>query len=231
MENKIKEIIKEYETVIKNVDENARNTHDREYGGVLRSAKGKFQERITEEIIKLAWHSIGGKDERLKIDSKKFRIPIMNDYINDLQDKEIKEHISKNEDDYSYKLSVDKHVFIDGIFVLGIECKSYTENAMLKRILVDFKLLKTIFPDLKCYLFQLESQLGGDFANLPEKTFGSSATHTLLSYFKDIDLNVFTFLEGERLVRRPIHKYFKRLSETQVKKAVEIITCELRNFV
>lgn len=180
----IKEIIKEYETVIKIVDTNARNTDGRAYGGVIRSVKGKLQE-----------------------------------------------HILKNMDDYCYKLSVDKQVFIDGEFVLGVECKSYTENAMLKRILVDFRLLKTKFPYLKCYLFQLESQLGGDFSDLPEKMFGSGATHTLLSYFKDIDLKVFTLLKGERLVDKPIHKNFKPLSETQVKKAVEIIICELRNFV
>ena len=84
----------------------------------------------------------------------------MNDYINELPDQEIREHILNNVDDYCYKLSVDKQVFIDEEFVLGIECKSYTENAMLKRVLVDFKLLKTRFSRLKCYLFQLESQLG-----------------------------------------------------------------------
>ena len=86
-----------------------------------------------------------GKHERLEINSKKFSIPIMNDYINELPDQEIREHILNNVDDYCYKLSVDKQVFIDEEFVLGIECKSYTENAMLKRVLVDFKLLKTRF--------------------------------------------------------------------------------------
>ena len=33
---------------------------------------------------------------------------------------------------------------------------------MIKRILIDFHLLKTIFPNISCYLFQLESQLGGE---------------------------------------------------------------------
>ncbi len=36
--------------------------------------------------------------------------------------------------DYYYSLSVDKQVYVDGNFIIGVECKSYTENAMLKRI-------------------------------------------------------------------------------------------------
>ena len=61
--SKIKELVKEYTTVVKVVDIDAHNNNERAYGGVVRSVKGKF--------------------------------------------------------------------------VLGIECKAYTENAMLKRILVD----------------------------------------------------------------------------------------------
>lgn len=137
---KIEELVKEYTTVVKVVDRDAHNNNDRAYGGVVRSVKGKLQEYITEEVIKLAWQSIGGDDERLEINSKKFKIPIMKDYISELKDEEIKRYILSNIDDYYYKLSVDKQVFIDGKFVLGIECKAYTENAMLKRILVDFKL-------------------------------------------------------------------------------------------
>ena len=114
------------------MDKNALNTQDRTYGGVIRSVKGKLQEHITEKVIELAWQSVGGKHERLEINSKKFSIPIMNDYINELPDQEIREHILNNVDDYCYKLSVDKQVFIDEEFVLGIECKSYTEKRNVK---------------------------------------------------------------------------------------------------
>jgi len=228
--NKIEELVKEYTTVVKLVDRDAHNNNDRAYGGVVRSIKGKLQEYLTQEVIKLAWQSIGGDDNRLEINSKKFKIPILKDYFSILKDEEIKRYIMSNIDNYYYKLSVDKQVFIDGKFVLGIECKAYTENAMLKRILVDFKLLKTQFPYLKCYLFQLESQLGGDYSELNKKTFGSHSTHTLLSYFKEVDLKIFTFLKGERLVDKPIHKYFKPLDPYQIEKAVEIIANELRGF-
>ena len=228
---RIEELVKEYTTVVKVVDKDANENDDRAYGGIVRSVKGKLQEYITEEVVKLAWQSIGGEDNRLKINSKKIKIPILKDYITKLKDEEIKKYILANIDDYYYKLSVDKQVFIDGNFVLGIECKAYTENAMLKRILVDFKLLKTKFPKLKCYLFQLESQLGGDYSELNEKTFGSPSTHTLLSYFKEVDLKIFTFLKGERLIDKPIHKHFKPLYPARVEKAIKIISEELKSYV
>lgn len=110
--------------------------------------------------------------------------------------------------------------------VMGIECKAYTENAMLKRILVDFTLLKTMVPECNCVLLQLESQLTGDYSS-PNKTiiYGSHSTHTLLSYF-DIDLNILTLLEGERKVDKPIHKsnYFKILDKSILEKQINILS-------
>lgn len=109
--------------------------------------------------------------------------------------------------------------------------KAYTENAMLKRILVDFYLLKTLFPDIDCFLFQLESQLGGDYSTLQEPTYGSPATHTLCSYFAQVDLKIFTFLESERLVDKPIHKHFKPLLPLQIHRAIHLISRSLEKFV
>lgn len=59
----------------------------------------------------------------------------------------------------------DVQMFIEERFALVMECKAYTENAMLKRILVDFTLLKNVYPDLSFVLLQLESQLGGDYSS------------------------------------------------------------------
>jgi hypothetical protein len=95
---------------------------------------------------------------------------------------------------------------VDDQFKLAVECKAYTENAMLKRILVDFTLLKQVYPNLKFILLQLESQLGGDYSSGKIIKYGSPSTHTLLSYF-DIDLNIITLLEGERKVDQPIHSH------------------------
>lgn len=114
----------------------------------------------------------------------------------------MKDYIKAHKKDYYYGLSVDKHIFIDSKFVMGIECKAYTENAMIKRILVDFHLLKTVFPKISCYLFQLESQLGG-----------------------------VTLLKGGRDINRPIHKYIKKLERKEVEKATKIIEEDLRKYL
>ena len=122
-------------------------------------------------------------------------------------------------------------MYIDKKFVIGIECKAYTENAMLKRILVDFHLLKTKYPNLSCYLFQLESQLGGDYSELNRKTFGSHPTHTLMSYFDDVELKIITFLKGERKINRPIHKFFKPLEKKQIVYAIKLLAGDLSRFL
>ena len=83
---------------------------------------------------------------------------------------------------YQYGAQVDVHVFVDQEFVLGIECKAYAENAMLKRIMVDFSMLKSLYPRLGCCLVQLESQLGGDYSKpLVRRHMGSPSSHTLMS--------------------------------------------------
>jgi hypothetical protein len=230
---KIDELITTYNSVVKVVDKNANEDEDRAYGGIVRSVKGKLQEHITEEIINIAWESIGGQNERLLIDSKKQKIPIKKDYIMHIDDNEVKQYILSNISDYFYGLSVDKQVCIDEKLVIGIECKAYTENAMIKRILIDFSLLKTIFPNISCYLFQLESQLGGDYCNLKKIIFGSKSTHTLMSYFPMVKLNIFTFLKGERKIDEPIHKerYFKPLEKIQIKKAISLLANDLKKFL
>ena len=103
---------------------------------------------------------------------------------------------------------------------------------MIKRILVDFHLLKTILPKITCYLFQLESQLGGDYSKLNKITYGSFSTHTLMSYFQNVELNIFTFLEGERKIDSPIHKqeYFKPLKKDKIKEAIILLSNDLKTI-
>ena len=95
---------------------------------------------------------------------------------------------------------------------------------MLKRILLDFRLLKSLHPNLVCCLLQLESQLGGGyFEPLADPQVGSPSTHTLMSYFPEVDLNIITLLEGERKIDRPIHRteYFKELDPEILEHAIE----------
>lgn len=50
----VKDIIQDYNSVVKVIDKNASKQNNRAYGGIIRSVKGKLQEHITEEIIKIA---------------------------------------------------------------------------------------------------------------------------------------------------------------------------------
>lgn len=229
IENAVKEIVDMYNSVNHGVDKRAKNNLERAYGGVIRASKGKLVEAIADLIIESAWESLGGRPRDLIIDSKKIEIPTQEEYLNKLPSEELREYCNKK----NYKLSVDRHVFIKRKFVLGMECKSYTENAMLKRILVDFHLLETIFPNITCYLLQLESQLGGDYSECKENPLGSQSTHTLLSYFPDVSLNIITLVQGERKVDKPIHKpeFFKPIEEKQIEKAIRLVRKDLQRFI
>ncbi len=230
IEKRLQEIIQVYDAVVTKVDNVARASEDRAYGGVIRSTKGKLQEHITESLAKIAWQAVGGSLDALEINSRKIPIPIQETYINKIKNQKVENYIRENIADYVYKLSVDKHIFINGKFVIGIECKSYAENAMIKRILVDFELLKRQYPDLSCYLFQLESQLGGDYHTLGKPTYGSQPTHTIQSYFS-CNLKIVTLLEGERKIDRPIHKYFKPIKIEVLRDVVAVLAEDMRRFL
>lgn len=188
-------------------------------------------EELCKELVKIAWNELGRKEDDLSFPSQKVPIPLKKDYIAKIKSPKIKQWIEDNYKDFVFNAQVDIHVFIKNEFALGVECKAYTENAMLKRILVDFTLLKTIYPKLQCGLLQLESQLTGDYSKINQKfIFGSHSTHTLMSYF-DVDLNIMTLLEGERKVDEPIHKaeFFKSLESKVLVKTVEKIKDLLKN--
>ncbi len=226
---RLKDLIETYDRVMRVMEHDAAKAvkeDSRAYGGFVRAAKGKMQEYITEELIRITWGvELGKQSGKLTINSEKIRIPIQMEYVKQIKDKAVRDYILGNIRRYYYGLSVDKHVFVNGQLVLGIECKAYTENAMIKRILVDFHLLKTKAPEMLCYLFQLESQLGGDYSEVVKKPKGSAPTHTLMSYFNDVDLRVVTLLAGERKVDRPINKlqFFKPLPLDRLETAVEVL--------
>lgn len=218
-----KKIIDFYTNIVSCVDKDAKNS-DRAYGGYIRELKGKMVEIIADHLIYNAWKNIGGDFKRICINSNKIKIKINKDYVENIKDKEIKKFILENIDNYYYSLSVDRHIYIDNKFVLGIECKAFTENAMIKRILIDFYLLKTEFKNLECCLLQLESQLTGDYSQIYNKTiYGSRPTHTIMSYFKNVELNIITLLNGERKVDKPIHslKFFKKLELKSLKNTIK----------
>ena len=234
----LKGIVDTYEEVIKVMDYDAKRALQedrRAYGGFVRAAKGKIQEYITEQLILSAWRDeLSQSIEKITINSDKIRIPIKKQYIDILKEKKVQDYILKHIEKYFYGLSVDKHIFVNGKLILGIECKAYTENAMIKRILVDFYLLKTKFPDLKCYLFQLESQLGGNYSKLiDEPPYGSYPTHSIMSYFDNVELKIVTLLKGERKVDAPINKpeHFKPLEIDNLCVALNSLLVDLQGAI
>lgn len=231
--DEIQQIIDTYNKLVRNIETTATNSRDgRAYGGIVRAGKGKLVESIPKTIVQIAWKRLKQDPNRLKIISRRIEIPIQKEYIEKLEDEEVKEYIKRNIQDYHYSYKPDILIAIDDKIVLAIECKAYTENAMLKRILVDATLLKTLYPNMQSVLFQLESQLGGDFSDLEDIIFGSTSTHTLLSYF-DIGLRIITLLKGEREVDRPIHKpkFFKPLTRESLEKAIAIILKILKDYI
>ena len=168
----------------------------------------------------------------MSFSNKRIDIPLRKEYLGKIESNEVKQWINENYSDFVFKAQVDNHTMIDDKFVLGIECKAYTENAMLKRILVDFTLLKSVYKDLKCALLQFESQLTGDYSEIDKPVIlGSHSSHTLMSHF-DIDLHIMTLIKGERKVDEPIHKveYFKPVTVDAAIKCIEQIKLLLAEF-
>ncbi|MDR1544501.1 MAG: hypothetical protein LBS50_08890 [Prevotellaceae bacterium] len=154
---------------------------DRAYGGIVRAAKGKLLEEFCKELVKMAWNELGGTAEDLSFPTQRVPISLKREYLEKIKSTEVKNWIINNYKDFIFHAQVDVHVFIQSEFALGIECKSYTENAMLKRILVDFTLLKTVYPNMNCALLQFESQLTGDYSQINKQIIlGSHSTHILM---------------------------------------------------
>lgn len=229
----VDEIVKAYEILVKGIEADANDDEDRAYGGIIRAGKGKLVESIAKRMVEIAWENLKGKPDRLSLEKQTYKIPIQKSYIDKLKYKEVREYILKNIKDYYYGLRTDVHVLVDDKLVMGIECKAYAENAMLKRIMVDFTLLKSVVPNMCCVLLQLESQLTGDYSEPKKKIiYGSHSSHTIMSYF-DVDLNIITLLEGERKVDKPIHKsdHYKELKKDVLELGIKSMSELLRKYL
>ena len=112
-------------------------------------------------------------------------------------DEYVKLHIQRNKGKYICKVELDRAIEIDGKLVIGIECKSYIENAMLKRTLKDFELIeKLLYPQLIFCVFQFENGLGGDYGEVSKQVqLGSESTHTLLFHTPTVRLEIITLLD------------------------------------
>lgn len=232
IEMQLNTLIAAYNKLVKGIDDVAVASSDRAYGGIIRAGKGELVENIAAKLVEIAWTDVLNQQlSRLEINKKKMPIGISDEYIARISDPQIKDYVKANRSSLVYNFGTDVQVFVDGRLVLPIECKAYSENAMLKRILFDAVLMKEAVGTETYYLVQLESQLGGDYSELNDVTYGSPATHALLSHV-DVELKIITLLKGERKVDRPIHKaeYYKELHMSELLKAVNIFADALRKY-
>ncbi len=206
------------ETEIKRFDEFIQTVDKRNgsYGGGIRSEKGSYLEFLVKNIIKNIFLEKRIDDSRWEINSKKINISLKEDYLAKVTNDEKKEYIKSNMDQWKFGLSVDVQVWdkINEKLIFAIECKNYTENAMIKRVCWDMDVLKENRPEIKeQILIQLESMLGGDFSKkITNENNGSPSTHIIMSYFSNLDLKIFTLVLGERKVTEPIHKVPKQIN-------------------
>jgi hypothetical protein len=228
-------IIEEYSLVVGGMEAQATSSLDRAYGGVLRSAKGNLVEWIAQQMAVSAWQDHLGEDiDRLRVTSKqdktsdssgkRYWLELGEGYLRPggPLPSEAREFLEQAGDAVGYWTGADVHVFIDGKLALPIECKAYAEIAMLKRILVDARLLREATGISRYALLQLENMLGGDYGRCPDFPAGSISAHAILSYFDDVELIVLTLLEGDRKVNRPIHKreFFKEMKAEAVARGI-----------
>ena len=224
----------DYESIVDLYTESIRSMYNMT-PGQTRGAKGMLVENIVNTIVRLAWHEIGGEASRFNIQRRTGEIAIDEDYVKNLTPESVRDHVERNKGRYIYKVELDRAVQIDHELILGIECKSYIENAMLKRTLKDFELIaKLLYPKLIFCVFQLENSLGGDYGDAGKLVqLGSESTHTLLSYTPEVRLEIITLLDGDRKSNREIHKpqYFKKLPVENVALCVSKFCALLKPFI
>ncbi len=224
----------DYESIVDLYTESIYSMYDMT-AGQIRGAKGALVENIVDAVVSLAWYEIGGEASRFDIRKRTAEITIEKNYVRNLIPAIVRRHIQENSGKYIYKVELDRAVEIDNALLLGIECKSYIENAMLKRTLKDFELIvKLIYPKLLFSVFQLENGLGGDYGEASKQIhLGSESTHTLLSHTPTVRLEIITLLDGDRKSSREIHRqeFFKELPVKNVEACVSKFRRLLEPFV
>ena len=202
--------------------------------GQIRAKKGKLVEKLLEAIVSLAWYKIAGEMNRFHIEKRRVSIPISENYVKNLMPESTRNYVLQNIDQYIFRLELDRVMKVDNQSVLAIECKAYTENTMLRRILRDFELALIINPDLLFCLFQLENALGGDYGE-PNKSeyLGSKSTHTLMSHSPTVHLEIITLLDSDHGRHGLIHRrgYFKELPIKNVETCVSKFRALFEQFV
>lgn len=115
--------------------------------------------------------------------------------------------------------SVDKHVYINGEFVLAIECKTYLDKCYLQRAADDFRLIrKGVGHPIQTWVVSLENAI-------------SDMAYNFFMY-QDDDTNIdkcFFLSDGKRASNRPIYKNRNFEARLNIDK-IQILIEEFHKF-
>lgn len=229
--DKIEDIIKYYDVYIKSLQNSLKAEKKTKIDRYTQSKANDIEllHLIVSYIVSIAWQSLTEDKTRLKLDNSKVRVYLQDDYISGVKLPDLKEQLRKYSSEYYYLVGMDMHFYIDNVFALAVKLKPYATNADLKPILTDFFILKKQYPNLSCHLVQLENNFGGDYGLQRDICYGANATHTLMSFFDNVDLHITTLLYGDwqDLYRRAL----KKLEPATLYKAISTFKKELIPYV
>ena len=198
----IEEIQTRYERAILSSQELYAERRDRDTAGEIRYTKGKIVEDITKDIISIAWSRISDPQNVLRTNN--IKIPIKTN-------------------GETFKVSHDINVYIDDVFRISVECKSFMELTLYKRFLMEAYLLKRAVTTIEVFfVVQLENALGGDYgASITPN--GRSQVIWLNKQFPDLNISIITLLDGKRASNKPLHmpEYFRPLTDERLEYAID----------
>lgn len=164
----------------------------------------KFNGLNTEDLVEMMLENI----MRSRFPGTRFRIKRNSD-IGKKQDP----IIHTEPDGTKLEVSLDLHLYVQGLFLLAIECKAYLDGNMAKVTAYNSERLKSTRPGLKCVVVETEHALGKEASRYHEARGA-------------ID-RIFSLTSGKRNSQRPRHLANKCLEPALVDQLVDFIVAHL----
>ena len=203
-DSKIEEIKKLYST---NISDCQSLKNEGSEGGKIRQNKGDMVEEISSMVCRIAIDDLNKEFNKTTI------IRIKKDTV---------DIFHKNDRTVSYQMEIDRLVQIDGKTVGHIESKAYADLSMYKRALFDAYLATEHYPEIECFLFELEKGVADS----------SDSLKVLNSKFPEVVLHKHSLLNQLRSSSREIHDVcnYKELSSQEIEDAILFFKSKLRKF-
>ena len=188
-------------------------------GGQQRGKKGEFVPQLCELFIRGSWDLLGGDFRRISVVRKHILVPV-----------------STVGNAGSVKIEIDSLVGVDGKPVTGFECKAYTENAMMKRVLFDYSALVSHAPEFSTvFLFQLQNAMGDGLQYKIGEALNSRLYNMARIQMKMRlpEIRVVTLLPESRSSLRALHDadVTADLSDDRISEIIDVFKDTLRKFI